>query len=164
MKQGLKQAVVFDKINTPAYAVKPILPFLDKNLIVWECTGKDSEITKVLRDYGMTVIETSLPEMDFLSDDAEFHFDIVITNPPYSEKTAFLRRCYEYNKPFMLLLPITALEGIERGSLFNDYGIQVLVLDKRIDFTGKKSCWFNTSWFCNDILPKDLMFSQLGDR
>ena len=39
---------------------------------------------------------------------------------------------------FALLLPLTALEGVERSKMFNDNGIEVMVLDKRIDFTGKR--------------------------
>jgi hypothetical protein len=28
---------------------------------------------------------------------------------------------------------------------------------------GKKSCWFNTSWFCWKLLPKDLMFAEVPE-
>ena len=37
-------------------------------------------------------------------------FDMIITNPPYSLKDEFIKKCYEWNKPFCLLLPITAFE------------------------------------------------------
>ena len=40
---------------------------------------------------------------------------MIITNPPYSLKDEFIKKCYEWKKPFCLLLPITALEGKVRG-------------------------------------------------
>ena len=77
-------------------------------------------------------------------------------------KDSFNKFREDYNKPFALLLPITALEGVERGKMFREHGIELLVLDKRCDFLdNKKSNWFNTSWFCHRVLPKQLIFEEL---
>ena len=99
----------------------------------------------------------------FLNDDVDFDFDIIVTNPPYSLKDDFLKRCYEYGKPFCLLLPITSLEGIKRGKLFRENGIELIVLDKRCNFinSNDKNNWFNTSWFCYKVLPRQLIFEEL---
>ena len=168
----------FDDIYTPAYAIKPLLKYLPKEKekqygfnyeykkpIIWECTdfGK-SNITKVLRENGFKVVNTSKSEIDFLQDEVEFEFDMIITNPPYSLKDEFIKKCYEYNKPFCLLLPITSLEGINRGKMFREKGLELLVLDRRCNFiydNAKKSNWFNTSWFCWNVLPKQLIFEKL---
>lgn len=152
----------FDELYTPEYAIKPLIKYLPKNVVIWECTdyGK-SNITKILRNNGYKVVNTNKKEIDFLQDNVDFKFDMIITNPPYSLKDEFIKRCYEYGKPFCLLLPITSLEGIERGKMFRKNGIELLVLDKRIDFNGKGKNWFNTSWFCYKILPKQLMFEEL---
>ena len=154
-----------DELYTPDYAIKPLLKYLPKNKIIWECTDfGNSNITKVLRENGYKVISTHKKDFDFLIDNANFEFDIIITNPPYSLKDEFLRKCYEYKKPFCLLLPITSLEGIERGKMFRENDIQLLVLDRRCNFiynNAKKSNWFNTSWFCWNILPKQLIFEEL---
>ena len=158
IKEALKHSKINDTIYTPEVAVRPLIEFLDKDLVVWECTGRDSKITKVLRDNGFVVIETTIPELDFLKDEPDFEFDMIITNSPYSLKDKFIERCYEYGKPFALLLPITGLEGIKRGEMFNKHGIQVLVFNRRINFTEGGACWFNTSWFCWKILDRDLKF------
>ena len=155
-----------DEIFTPAYAVKPLLKYLPKDKVYWECTDfGNSEITRVLKESGRTVIATGKQKFDFLKDEPYFDFDIIITNPPYSLKNVFLKRCYELGKPFALLLPITALEGVERGKLFRKYGIQVLVLDRRIEFLqlqdNERGVWFNASWFCWKLLPRDLIFEEL---
>ena len=154
-----------DELYTPDYAIKPLLKYLPKNKIIWECTdfGK-SNITKVLKENGYKVISTHKKDFDFLMDDPDFEFDMIITNPPYSLKDDFLKKCYEHDKPFCLLLPITTLEGIERGKMFRENDIQLLVLDRRCNFiydNCKKSNWFNTSWFCWNVLPKQLIFEEL---
>lgn len=154
-----------DELYTPEYAIKPLLKYLSTDNVIWECTdfGK-SNITKILKENGFKVISTSKSNFDFLVDIPNFKFDMIITNPPYSLKDKFLKKCYEYNKPFCLLLPITSLEGVERGKLFRKYGIELLVFDRRCIFINSnniKSNWFNTSWFCYKVLNKSLIFESL---
>jgi hypothetical protein len=89
---------------------------------------------------------------------------MIITNPPYSKKDAFLKRAYELNKPFMFLLPLTTLEGIGRGKMFNEKGIQMLIPNKRFNFKPEKNsgAWFQTSWFCYGCnFEKELNFILL---
>jgi hypothetical protein len=61
-----------------------------------------------------------------------------------------------------VLLPISTLGGVYRSTLFQKYNLEVLVLDKRINFQGqRKGNWQNTSYFCTSILPKQLVFHTL---
>jgi hypothetical protein len=141
----------FTNLLTPEFVVKPLMKYIPYGVkIIWECASRGkSNIAKIFRENKFEVIETDVETgFDFLIDKPDFEFDMIVTNPPYyDEKTKFLRRCYEYNKPFALLLPLTTQEGVERGELFQKYGISVIVFDRRIDFTGKGACWFNASWF-----------------
>lgn len=152
-----------DELYTPDEAIYPILKYLDKKNIYWECTDfGESNITKILKNNGFKVINTNKKEIDFLNDKVNFDFDVIITNPPYSIKDLFIKKCYEYNKPFMLLLPLTALEGKERNKLYKKYGIELIILNKRINFIkAKKNIWFNTSWFCWNICSKQLNFEDV---
>lgn len=152
-----------DEFYTPKEAIIPILKYLDKNKIYWECTDYgDSNITKVLNEGGYKVISTNKEQIDFLKQDPNFSFDVIITNPPYSIKDEFIKRCYELGKPFMLLLPITALEGKARNKLYKKYGLEIIVLNKRINFMkDKKNVYFNTSWFCRGIADKELNFEEV---
>ena len=107
-----------DELYTPDYVVKPLLKYLPKDKVIWECTDfGESNITKLLKQNGYNVISTHKDDFDFLTDTPNFDFDMIITNPPYSSKNEFLKKCYGYNKPFCLLLPLTSLEGIERGKI-----------------------------------------------
>lgn len=154
-----------DELYTPDYAIMPLLKYIPKGLIIWECTDYGhSNITKVLKSGGYKVITTHKNNFDFLRDKPNFEFDMIITNPPYSLKDEFIQKCYEYKKPFCLLLPLTSLEGIKRGKMYRKYGIDLLVFDRRCNFIyddSKKSNWFNTSWFCYKVLPKQLIFEEL---
>lgn len=155
-----------DELYTPSYAVEPLLKYLNnKKITIWECTDfGSSNITNVLHGGGYNVISTHKDNFNFLTDTPDFDFDMIITNPPYSLKDEFIKKCYEYGKPFCLLLPITSLEGVERGKMFRKNGIELLVFDKRCNFiydNTKKSNWFNTSWFCWNVLPKQLIFEEL---
>lgn len=119
IKQALLHHTLNDELYTPEYAIIPLLQYLPKNAVIWECTDYgESNITKVLLNAGYKVINTHLSNFDFLKDKPNFDFDIICTNPPYSIKDKFIKKCYEYNKPFCLLLPITALEGKERSLLY----------------------------------------------
>lgn len=160
----MKQAMIHyiqneknDELYTPKEAIYPILKYLNKDLIYWECTDfGSSNITSLLRKNGFKVVNSNKKEVDFLKDTPSFDFDAIITNPPYSLKDDFLEKCYSYNKPFILLLPITSLEGIRRNKMYREYGIDLIVLDKRINYMdNKKSNWFNTSWFTKGILSND---------
>lgn len=152
----------YDELYTPEYAIKPLLKYLPKNITIWECTDYgESNITSILRGGGYNVISTKKEDFDFLVDKPDFDFDMIITNPPYSLKDEFIKKCYEYKKPFCLLLPITSLEGIQRGNMFRENGIEIMVFDKRVEFIKDKGNWFNTSWFCWKVLNKELIFERL---
>lgn len=169
----MKQAMIHyvqneknDELYTPTYAIEPLLNYIPKHITVWECTDfGSSNITKVLRDNGWNVVSTHKKDFDFLTDTPNFDFDCIITNPPYTLKDEFIERCYTYKKPFALLLPITSLEGVKRGSMYRKNGLELIVFDKRINYLNeKKSNWFNTSWFCWKLLNKELNFEPLNSE
>lgn len=152
-----------DKLYTPDIIIYPIIKYIPKNIkTIWECTDYgNSNITKILKNNGYNVISTDIINgFNFLNDKIDSGFDMIITNPPYSLKDEFLEKCYIYNKPFMLLLPITAFEGIERNKLYREYGISCIVIDRRVDFSGKGNNWFNTSWFFYDKENRNKLYFE----
>lgn len=133
MKQALLEHKINDEIYTPETAIIPLIKYLPKNVKIWECTDfGESNITKVLKNNGYEVISTHKKDFDFLTDDPTFDFDMIITNPPYSLKDKFLEKCYKYGKPFALLLPITALEGIKRGGYIENMVLKFSYLIKEL--------------------------------
>ena len=147
-----------DNLYTPYESIYPLLKYIPENIkTIWECCDfGESKITEILKRGGYNVLSSDIIHgFDFLKDKPDFDFDMIITNPPYSLKDDFLRKCYNYNKPFALLLPLTAFEGKARHEMYREHGISAILFDGRADFTGKHTNWFNTSWFCWKILENN---------
>jgi len=155
-----------DEIYTPSYALNPLLPYLKKEQMIWDCAFGSGKLAEHFNKFGFNVVGNV--NYDFLREDSDkiANFDIIITNPPYSLKDKFLKRAFEIGKPFAYLLPLTALEGIKRGELYNKYGIQLIIPNRRINFimpNKQGGSWFQVAWFCYKMnLPKDLMFVELN--
>ena len=146
-----------DECYTPFEAIEPILEYLNKSKVYYECSSWiSSNIIDYLRDNWYNIISSW--DRDFLEDDIPEWIDIILTNPPYSKKDKFIERCYELGYPFALLLPVSSIQWKKRGELFSKYWIEIGVLNKRIDFTNKWSPHFWVAWFCKNILPSKLLF------
>jgi hypothetical protein len=173
LPEDCQQERLDEYFETPLEAVLALqdnLLWPRREQTIWEpCDPRGvSNITWRFRQAGHTVIATGLPDLDFLGQDKPpKNVKCVVTNPPYSLKDEFLEKCFSFGLPFCLLLPITALEGVRRGLMFREHGIQVLVLDRRVQFIKGKSVYFNTSWFCwspkQRMLKQDLVFARLPD-
>lgn len=151
-----------DELYTPDYAVYPIIKYIPQNIkTIWCPFDKaESNFVKILQNNGYNVIFSHIENgEDFFHFEPE-NYDMIISNPPYSAKKKIIKRCYELNKPFALLLPITSLEGISHGKMFKKYGIGAVILDKRIDFNGKGKCWFNTSYLIHHKLYDGKIFFE----
>ena len=151
-----------DECYTPSYAVEPLLEYLPKDKVIYEATSTiSSQIVDYLAEKGYKVISSQ--KRDFLKDELP-KFDLIVTNPPYSKKDIFIKKCYKLNKPFALLMPITTLQGNRRGQWFIKKGIELLVLNQRVDFTGKGSPHFGVAWFCKGLLPEKLIFTNIDKQ
>jgi len=152
--------------QTPPIAIEPLLPYLKKNWVIWENACGKGNLVKAFEKKGFKVIGTDLlTGHDFLKWQPK-KYDCIITNPPYSLKQQFLERAYELGKPFAFLLPLTTFETQKRQALFKEYGLEVVFLDKRINFetpSGKGSgAWFSTAWFSNWLdIGKQMVFTEL---
>ena len=151
-----------DDFQTPPYALKPLLPYLKKDWIIWECAESQGYLSGALKNHGFKVISTGI-EFDFLNGTPNFNFDAIVTNPPYSLKDQFIEKAFSYNKPLALLLPLTALEGRKRQQIYKKYGIQLIIPNKRINFITLSSkgngSWFATMWLVHGLdLPRDILF------
>ncbi len=155
-----------DFYETPENATETIIKYIPNNIkTIWEPCCGNRAMSKVFEKYGYNVISTDInmgEEYNFFSYEPKQEYDIIITNPPFSYKTEFLKRSFELNKPFILLLPITTLEGINRYNIFKDNKISLIVLNRRINFMRNKSNYFNCSWFLGNIYKQNkLMFENL---
>ena len=136
--------------QTPVEALAPLLPYLKKDWTIWECAEGKGNLVKHLQALGYRVIGSDILDgRNFLSWQPE-HFDCIVTNPPYSIKQQFIERAYKLRKPFAFLLPLTTLETANRQRFFKEYGVELILFDKRINFQtpsgNGKGAWFATMW------------------
>src|SRR5688572_15663779 len=89
---------------TPEYALEPLLNIIDKNITIWEPACGEGHIVTFFNKFEFKVIGSDIKNCnDFLKYEPKEHYDIIITNPPFSLKTEFIKRCFELNKPFLFL-------------------------------------------------------------
>lgn len=155
-----------DELYTPINAITPLIKYLPKDAVIWECAEKPNEngnITTELIKNGFKVVTTSIHNgVDFLNCEIPNEITHIITNPPFSEKNRFLQRCYEIGLPFALLLPIQALDTKNRFNLYKKYGLQLMIFNKRINYIGSNgSPPFTSAWFTNGILKEELVFEEV---
>jgi len=155
---------------TPYYAIDPILKYLPKDKIIWCPFDEEwSAFYNLLKENNFQVIRSSLCEgKDFFTYEPD-KWDIIVSNPPFSIKDQILKRLYDFNKPFAILLPMNSLQGKTRFRYFKN-GIQLLSFDSRIAFHNIKSMDrvvkgtpFASAYFCKDILSKDLIVEELKE-
>jgi hypothetical protein len=157
-----------DECYTPYYAVEPLLKYVPQDYVIWCPFDKEwSAYVRLFESKGYKVIYSHLEEgQDFLQYEPAEHYDIIISNPPYSIKDAVVARLYQLQKPFMMLMPVSTIQGQKRFQYFMR-GVQLLVFDKRVGFHTRsmrettESPHFGSAYFCKDILPNDLIFETL---
>lgn len=160
-----------DECYTPFYAVDVLKDYVEKfsGKTIWCPFDKEwSAYVQSLKEWGFDVIYSHLDDgKDFFEYEPE-NWDLIISNPPFSIRDKILKRCYEFGKPFCLLLPVKSLQGIKRFELFKKYGLEIIVLDGRVDFhtngnmeTYTKGNSFGSMYFCKDFLPTKMEFRQI---
>lgn len=157
-----------DDFQTPSEAIIPLLPFLPKKWIIWECAAGAGNLVNKFREYGYQVIATDiLMQYDFRMYEPP-KYNCIVTNPPYTLKNEFLERAYLLGKPFAFLLPLTTFETEKRQRLFRKYGVEIIFFNKRLNFEtpNKKEnskSWFSTAWFTYGLgIGKELTFVKMN--
>lgn len=164
-----------DECLTPRYGVEPIIKHLKKRRyenILCPFDKEDSQYVRCLKREGFNVVFRHIGDgHDFFDIDNNFarNFDCIVSNPPFSCKDKVLRKLYEIEVPFAILLPQNSLQSISRVNLFLEHGIEYLGFDRRICFytNGDMSMWkngnhFASGYFCKDVLLDKLVFEKLN--
>ena len=91
---------------------------------------------------------------------------MMVSNPPFSRKKKFFERALSFNKPFALIMTNTWLNDSAPKQLFKDKDLQLLMFDKRIEFTDPtghvdNKITFSSSYYCYNFLPKQIIMKKL---
>lgn len=90
-----------------------------------------------------------------------------MSNPPFKNKRAFFERALSFNKPFALLMTNTWLNDSAPKQLFKEKDLQLLMFEQRIHFikpdgTVEKKTTFSSSYYCFNLLPKQIIMERLN--
>ena len=166
------QGVLYNNVSgdenyTPRYAVLPIVKYLDKDKIIWcPFDEETSEYVKVLKELGFNVVYSHIKNgQDFFNYEPE-KWDILVSNPPFKNKRLFFERALSFGKPFALLMTNTWLNDSAPKQLFKNKDLQLLMFEQRIHFikpdgTVDKKTTFSSSYYCWNLLPKQIIMEKL---
>ena len=155
-----------DECYTPDYGVEPILKYIPEGDIVWCPFDKEDSQFVIQISKQNKVIRSHIDiGQDFF--DYEPHaWDIIVSNPPFTDKRKFFERALSFNKPFALIMSNTWLNDSTPKILFHDRDLQLLMFDKRMEFNqsdGKvnNKITFSSSYYCWNFLPKQIIMHKL---
>lgn len=171
-KGDVSQSLPMDRCETPAYALDPLVPHLIPEWRIWEPACGSGRIVRALRSYDFDVIGTDLlvDQNFFTHEPGDWDsWEAIITNPPYSIKPEWIRRCYDLGKPFALLVPVETIGTGEVQRMMEHYGAELLLLNKRVNFFMPNkgdagSAQFPVLWFCWHLLPAPIVYGRITRR
>lgn len=109
-----------DECYTPAYAVTPIIKYIPKNAVVWcPFDTLESEYVKQIAENGNKVIASHIDNgQDFYTYEPKDKWDVIVSNPPFTNKRKIFERALSFDKPFALLFPLTWLNDAAPKQIF----------------------------------------------
>ena len=160
-----------DECYTPRYGVYPILKYLNKEQIIWcPFDTKESNFVKILKEEGYQVVHSHIKNgQDFYEYEPE-QWDVIVSNPPFTNKRKIFERCLSFNKPFALIMSNTWLNDSAPKKLFMKKDLQLLMFDNRMEFineNGEKmsnKITFSSSYYCYNFLPKQIIMEELDRK
>ena len=157
---------IHDDYMTPKYAWENIIEYIPNNKIIWEAFFGDGESGTYLKELGFNTIHEPI---DFFNDDTLPEYDLIISNPPFSEAKKVMDRLYKLDKPFILIMPSAKINT----SYFRNWknkNLQIIIPRKRIQFIkleegkvndAKKCCNFDCFYYCYKMdLEKDIIWLE----
>lgn len=157
-----------DECYTYRYGVEPLLEFLPpyKDKIIWcPFDTEESEFVRVFKENGYNVVNSHISTgQNFYNYEPEC-WDVLISNPPFTNKKNIFARAISFNKPFCLLMSVSWLNDKAPIQLFKDKGLQLLFFDDRMEFknrSSEKRINFASAYFCRQFLPKEIVISSFS--
>ena len=154
-----------DECYTPYYGVEPILEYIPSDSIVWcPFDTEDSEFVQQIRKTNKVVFSHIKNGEDFFEYEPN-EWDIIISNPPFSNKRDFFERALSFNKPFALIMTNTWLNDAAPKQLFKNKDLQLLMFTQRMLFLQgndvNEKITFSSSYYCYNFLPKQIIMKEL---
>lgn len=156
-----KTFVKDDEYMTPLSAWEDITQYIPKDKVIWEPFYGDGQSGAHLEQLGCKKVIHQAE--DFFQHN---HGEVIVTNPPFTQKQEVFARLKLLGKPFILICPATTVCTHYFRDVFRDSvdPIQLIVPKGRIQFQGAKrrrggNCNFECFYYCWKMnLPRDLVW------
>tara|TARA_R110000823_G_scaffold60152_4_gene144028 strand:+ start:87 stop:590 length:504 start_codon:yes stop_codon:yes gene_type:complete len=149
-----------DDYTTPKYIWNMLDGIIDKEKIVYDPFYNKGETKIYLEELGYKNIIHN--KEDFYINHQKYEFDIILTNPPYSNKKKVFNELKKIDKPFIIIVPVATITKQFIRKTFLDK-LQMIIPSKRMQFEkngiNNKRCWFDCVFLTYKInLPKSITF------
>ena len=132
-----RRAIHAASCGTADYQVPAWCPFDTEN----------SEFVIALKEAGHEVVFSHIfMGQDFFEYEPP-KWDMIVSNPPFSRKQQVVERCLALGKPFALLLSNLWLNSSAPCRFFKEREMQILLFDKRINYSEKNTVNYGSSYF-----------------
>ena len=165
----VKKSINGDEYYTKENSVDMIVPYIERKgfQAIWcPFDTEESSFVKVFSERGYTVnyghIDTGQDFFDYSSPQG----DVLVSNPPFSKRDAILKRLYEWDLPFALILNFNGLfDSKRRLDIFQGHRVEMLVPRGRMKFLHRDvadldSPNFQSIYVCNHLLDKQIVFDN----
>ena len=163
-----------DEFYTPVYAVLPILGYIPVDATVWcPFDTEESVFVKILKARGNKVIYSHISRgQNFFEYEPQEHYDLIVSNPPYSLKNEVFDRLYHLGKPFAMLVGVVGIfESQFRFNMFKNNPVEVMYLNKRVSYfksyADDKPAMnppFSSIYLCSNMLGKQIVFKEIDKK
>lgn len=144
LRNGIISFKKDDQYETPKYIWEMLVPYMDKNHTIYEpfyCSGISGQY---LRELGYNVIHN---DEDFYENYDKHEYDIIVSNPPFSDKKKVFNKLKKIDKPFIMIVPVSTITKKFFRDNFKDDDITMLIPNGRLQFSKKgkqlSRCWFD---------------------
>lgn len=157
-----------DECYTPDYAVKALLPHLEKfkGKTIWcPFDTEESQFVTVLRDAGHVVIHSHISAGQDYYTHEPLDWDLMVSNPPFTDKRKIFERAISFCKPFALIMSNTWLNDAAPKQIFKGVNFQLLMFEERMKFlnqdNSENKITFSSSYFCSGVLDETITMDSL---
>ena len=158
-----------DECYTPACGVEPILEYIPEGKIVWcPFDTKESQFVELISKHNQVVYSHIDTGQDFFEYEPE-HWDIIISNPPFTNKRKFFERALSFEKPFAMLMTAVWLNDSAPKKIFRDKEFELLMFTKRLKYImpegqDNSKITFSSFYYCHKFLPKQIIIKDLNQQ
>ena len=117
-----------DNYETPPALLDLVLDRLPKRLTIWDPFWLNGSSGTYMRSKGFKVIHENKDFFTYTPD----HYNIIVSNPPYSKRKNIFKRLKELGKPWAMLVPLNTLANKYLHDHFTD--IKVILPKTRTGF------------------------------